>query len=197
MSISDLTKTIKPKSDQLNADDFIAGPMTVTVQSVSLSNQEDQPVNIYLGGGLQPFKPCLSMRRLLITAWGKDGNEWLGRSMTLYNDPSVTWAGQKVGGIRISHLSHIDEPIYKAITISRGKRKLCKVDPLVIPDYPQSDFDNNLPAWTSAVQAGKMTTQQLVAKIQQKGLLSASQLEAINSINTQSSEQLDDTLEDL
>jgi len=67
----------------------------------------------------------------------------------------------------------------------------------VIPDYPQSDFDNNLPAWTSAVQAGKMTTQQLVAKIQQKGLLSASQLEAINSINTQSSEQLDDTLEDL
>jgi len=197
MRINDLSKTIKPKSDQLNADDLISGPMTVTVQSVTLSGQEDQPINVNLGGGLQPYKPCKSMRRLLIFVWGKDGNEWVGRSMTLYNDPAVTWAGQKVGGIRISHLSAISEPISIALTATRGKRKPYTVEPLIIPDYPQSDFDNNLPAWTSAVQAGKMTTQQLVAKIQQKGLLSASQLDAINSINTPSSEQLDDTLEDL
>lgn len=197
MSLMDLSKTIKPKSDQLNADDLISGPMTVTVQSVSLSGQDDQPINLHLGGGLQPYKPCKSMRRLLIVAWGKDGNEWVGRSMTLFNDPSVTWAGQKVGGIRISHVSAIEEPISVALTATRGKRKPYTVEPLVIPDYPQADFDNNLPAWTSAVQSGKMTTQQLIAKVQQKGLLSASQLEAINSINKQSGDQLDDSLDDL
>jgi hypothetical protein len=193
----DLSKTIKPKSDQLNADNLISGPMTVTVQSVSLSGQDDQPINLHLGGGLQPYKPCKSMRRLLIVAWGKDGNNWVGRSMTLFNDPSVTWAGQKVGGIRISHVSAIEESISVALTATRGKRKPYTVEPLVIPDYPQADFDNNLPAWTSAVQSGKMTTQQLIAKVQQKGLLSASQLEAINSINKQSSDQLDDSLDDL
>ena len=197
MSLMDLSKTIKPKSDQLNADDLISGPMTVTVQNVSLSGQDDQPINLHLGGGLQPYKPCKSMRRLLIVAWGKDGNDWVGRSMTLFNDPTVTWAGQKVGGIRISHVSAIEESISVALTATRGKRKPYTVEPLVIPDYPQSDFDNNLPAWTSAVQSGKMNTQQLIAKVQQKGLLSASQLEAINSINKQSSEPLDDSLDDL
>lgn len=197
MSINDLSKTIKPKSDQLNADDMIGGPITVTVQNVSLSGQDDQPINLHLGGGLQPYKPCKSMRRLLVFCWGKDGNDWIGRSMTLFNDPSVTWAGQQVGGIRISHISAIDEPVSVALTATRGKRKPYTVEPLVIPDYPQPDFDNNLAAWTSAVQSGKMTTQQLTSKIQQKGLLSASQLEIINSINTQSSNQLDDTLEDL
>ena len=197
MSINDLSKTIKPKSDQLNADDMIGGPITVTVQSVSLSGQDDQPIVLQVGNGLQPYKPCKSMRRLLVFCWGKDGNEWAGRSMTLFNDPSVTWAGQKVGGIRISHISAIDESISIALTATRGKRKPYTVEPLIIPNYPPADFEKNLPAWTSAVQSGKMNTEQLINKIKQKGLLSANQLEAINSINTQSDNQLDDTLEDL
>ena len=34
--MNDLSFTIKPKSDQLNADDLIAGPITETVQAVNV-----------------------------------------------------------------------------------------------------------------------------------------------------------------
>lgn len=59
----DLTATIKPKSDQLNADDLIAGPKTITVTGVKLV-AEDQPVAIsFHGDDGKPYKPCKSMRR--------------------------------------------------------------------------------------------------------------------------------------
>ena len=117
----DLADTIIPKSDQLNYDDLIAGPVTVTVKAVSRGNA-DQPVNIDVGLN-RPYKPCKSMRRVLIAAWGKDGSKWVGKSMTLYGNSSVKWAGQEVGGIRISHLSDIAEPLTIAMTVSKGKRQ--------------------------------------------------------------------------
>jgi hypothetical protein len=63
------------------------------------------------------------MRRVLIFAWGDDGGEWVGKSMTLYNDPSVEYGGVKVGGIRISHLSHIERDIAILLTAKRGKKQ--------------------------------------------------------------------------
>ena len=178
----DVSQTIKPKSDQLNADDMISGPITGTVQAVRLSGQEDQPICVDLGQGLQPYKPCKSMRRLLIAVWGKDGNSWIGRSMTLYNDPDVTWAGQKVGGIRISHMSAIDKPFSVALTATRGKRKPYTVQPLIIPAYPQEEFDNNLPIWQDAISKGKTTAADVIAKVQQKGTLTDSQKAAIQPV---------------
>ena len=124
----DLSDTIQPKSDQLNYDDLIAGPVTVTVVAVNRGNPE-QPVLIDVGLG-RPYKPCKSMRRVLIAAWGKDGSQWVGKSMTLYGNTSVKWAGKEVGGIRISHLSHIDQPLTLAITVAKGKRKPETFQPL-------------------------------------------------------------------
>ena len=69
--MNDLSFTIKPKSDQLNADDLIAGPITVTVQAVNVYESPDQPVSVVIGNGCQPYKPCKSMRRLMIAVWGK------------------------------------------------------------------------------------------------------------------------------
>jgi len=40
----------------------------------------------------------------------EDGDDFVGKSVTIYNDESVTWAGAAVGGIRISHASHIKSP---------------------------------------------------------------------------------------
>ena len=45
----DISKTIAPKSDQLNADDLIAGPKTITVTGIKLV-AEDQPVAIHFEG---------------------------------------------------------------------------------------------------------------------------------------------------
>lgn len=118
----DVSKTIVPKSDQLNADDLLAGPITVTILAVS-EGPADQPVHIKINGGYQPYKPCKSMRRVLVFAWGKFADRWVGKSMRLYCEPSVKWAGEPVGGIRISHLSDIPGDLSVMLTITKSVRK--------------------------------------------------------------------------
>tara|TARA_R110000850_G_scaffold1623_1_gene8894 strand:- start:552 stop:1121 length:570 start_codon:yes stop_codon:yes gene_type:complete len=185
MNINDLSTTIKPKSDQLNADDLISGPMTVTVQGVRIGATEEQPICLDIGVGHQPYKPCKSMRRLLVFCWGKDGNAWAGRSLTMFNDPEVKWAGQAIGGIRISHLSHIDKSVSVALTTTRGKRKPYTVAKLVIPDYDAAEFTKNLKAWETAIESGTITGPDLIAKVQQKGLLTEEQQQTILNITNQ------------
>ncbi len=120
--ISDLRSTIVPKSDQLNAEQLLTGPITITVTEVSTGNDE-QPVSIhYEGEDGRPYKPCKTMRKVLILAWGEDGRQWAGKSMTLFCDPSVRFGGVDVGGIRISHLSHIDRTKELSLTATRGKK---------------------------------------------------------------------------
>ena len=120
--------SIVPKSDQLNADDLIAGPITVTITGVKRGDRE-QPINVEIEGH-RPYKPCKTMRRILISAYSDDPKKWIGKRMTLYCDPDVTWAGVKVGGIRISHLSGLSEPKTFMLTHSRGKRAEVTIYPL-------------------------------------------------------------------
>jgi len=128
-----LAKTIVPKSDQLNADDLIAGPITVTIEEVIQRESAEQPVEIRVAG-YRPYKPCKSMRRLLIAVWGTRAADWVGRKLTLVCDPSVTWGGVAVGGIRVHAMSHIDAPFTMALTATRGKRKPITVQPIVIQE---------------------------------------------------------------
>lgn len=178
-SIKDMSRTIVPKSDQINADDLISGPITVTIRGVKLTGVAEQPTILDIGDGYRPYKPCKSMGRVLVFCWGKDGNEWIGKSMTLYCDPSVKFAGDATGGIRISHISGIEKTTSVAITVSRGKRKPWVVEPLVIPDYPEAQFKKNLPAWDKAIKSGDYTAQDVINKAQQKGLLTADQKQQI------------------
>lgn len=128
IDVTDLRPTIVPKSDQLNAEQLLGGPMTITVTGVKVSSNPEQPVSVhYEGEQGRPFRPCKTMRKLLVFAWGPDGNEWAGRSMTVYNDLSVKFGGDEVGGIRISHLSHIPKAIEVSLTSTRGKKALYRV----------------------------------------------------------------------
>ena len=138
MDISDLTDTIVPKSDQLNADDLMVGPVVYRVAGVERGD-DDQPLIVALDGS-RPYKPCKSMRRVLIAAWGPDGSTWPGRSLKLYRDEQVKWGGRPVGGIRIGAMSHIDRPLSVALTVTRGKRAPFCVDVLQV-DQPPSLFD--------------------------------------------------------
>lgn len=133
--MSDMTKTIVPKSDQLNADDLIAGrTLTIKVTSVSVVMGE-QPVSIhYEGDGGKPYKPGKSMRRVLVNCWGADANKYIGRSMRLYRDEKVKFGGVDVGGIRISHLSDISSPITLALTATKAQRKPFTVQPIAISE---------------------------------------------------------------
>lgn len=133
-TVEDLRPTIIPKSDQLNAEQLLGGPMTVTVTDVRLGSSEEQPVIVhYANEGGRPFKPCKTMRKVLIHAWGADGREWVGRSMTLYNDPAVKFGGEDVGGIRISHMTDIERDVKVSLTSTRGKKAKYEIRRLSSP----------------------------------------------------------------
>ncbi len=136
---TDMSSVIIPKSDQWNADDFIAGPITFTIADVKIAPGTEQPVNILLEGTEKFFRPCKSMSRVLVGAWGPDAKAYIGRSLTLYRDPEVKWGGMAVGGIRISHLSDIDGAKVMVLTATKGSRKPHKVMPLVIENAPKQD----------------------------------------------------------
>ena len=126
----DITETIAPRSDQLNAEDLLTGPRTFTVEKVTAGSVE-QPVEIHLvefPG--RPFKPSKTVRRILVAAWGPEASAYTGRRMTLYRDPAVKFGGIDVGGIRVSHLSDIDKRLQVALTVTRGKRSMFAVEPL-------------------------------------------------------------------
>lgn len=129
--MTDLSKTIAPKSDQLNADDLIAGPRTITITSVRGCEEADQPIAVHFeGDDRKPYKPCKSMRRVMVHVWGADGNAYPGKRMTLVCDPNVAFGGIKVGGIRISHMTGIDRDMTMALTVTRAQRKPYTVKPL-------------------------------------------------------------------
>lgn len=163
----DMTATIAPKSDQLNADDLISGPVTVTIQEVVQGNAE-QPVDVrlveYPG---RAYRPSKSMRRVMVMAWGPEAASYAGHRLTLYRNPEITFGREKVGGIEISHLSHIDKPLTVALTATRGKRKNFTVHPLPAPaparDFlaeaalAEGDVDSLRSLYTAAQQAGATT----------------------------------------
>src|SRR5690606_27405989 len=60
----------------------------------------------------------------------KESSVYTGRRMTLYRDPDVKFGGIKVGGIKISHLSHIDKKATLVLTETKGKRAPHDVAPL-------------------------------------------------------------------
>lgn len=136
----DLGATIAPKSDQLNADDLIAGPRTILVTAVKArasTGQGDQPVAVHFeGDNGKPYLPCKSMRRVLVHVWGRDGGAYAGRSLTLFRDESVVFGGAAVGGIRISHMSELTRSVTLSLTASKASRKPYVVQPLVIAAAP-------------------------------------------------------------
>ena len=154
--MNDMAQTIIPKSDQLNADDLIAGSMTVTITGVDIRGGQEQPISIhYEGENGKPYKACKSMCRVMVTAWGPDSKKYVGRSMTLYRDPAVKWAGMEVGGIRISHMSHIDSTMTMALTATRQSRKPFTVKPLKSGGVPNEAAQQVVKSETIAVQTEK------------------------------------------
>jgi len=136
--MNNMNDVIVPKSDQWNSDDFIAGDMVFKIVGVKIRGGEEQPVSIEVEGSPKVYRPCKSMSRVLVAIWGPDANHYVGRRLRLYRDPDVTWAGMKVGGIRISEMSDIDggKAVTLALTEKRGQRKPIVIKPLVSAPDP-------------------------------------------------------------
>lgn len=132
----DITDALAPTSDQLDAVELV-NPRTFTIDTGSRLGKRDGKTvaEIRLVGFERVWRPSKGMLDVLAACWGTDSKAWAGRRVTLYNDPDVMFGKEKTGGIRISHLSHIDKA--RAVTIrasGAGRKKQWRVDPL--PDAP-------------------------------------------------------------
>lgn len=156
MTESDIGDTLAPKSEQLDAVDLADGPRVFTITECRTTKGQEQPTTIRFAEFPRPWKPGKNQRRVLAFCWGGKGALYVGRRVELYCDMNVLYAGEKVGGIRIRALSHIDGPMDAPIirrearaapgTLSRSPR--LQHPPPSRPSRHRSRSPN-APTWTS------------------------------------------------
>lgn len=138
----DITDALAPNSDQLDAVELVT-PRTFTIAPGSGLGQRDGKTvaEIRLVDFPRVWRPSKGMLDVLAACWGTDAKQWVGRSATVYNDPEVMFGRDKVGGIRISHLSHIDK--VRAVTIrasGAGRKQTWRVEPIAAaPPEPTAE----------------------------------------------------------
>ena len=139
----DLSPFAEAKVDRLTADDLIGGPRTIKITAVAggMEDGKKQAILSFEGDEGKPFKPCKTMVRLMIAVWGKYASEYVGRSMTVYRDPDVTFGGLATGGVRISHMSHMEGEAQVIVAIKKGKKGAIRVKPLVAEVKPINKAD--------------------------------------------------------
>jgi len=166
----DISETLAPNSDQLDAVDLAGGPRTFTITKVTKHNAE-QPINVHLAEFDRPWRPGKSMRRVLAACWGTDSSQWVGRRVELFCDPNVMFGREKVGGTRIKALSHLDKPKGVPLLVSRGKSATFTVQPLADAPTPvdvatETDVDKLRAAWKTADAHTRVAIKARVARLE-------------------------------
>ena len=188
MSISreEFMGTTMAKSDQINAADLLGGPLVCQITDIQMTGAADQPISIFVDSHPQPWKPSKTSRRVLAACWSDvDPSEWVGRYVVLYNDPTVMWAGKAEGGIRTSHMSHIDGKKTIMTNATRGKKSAQTVDPYY-PDnsqapasvpvfWPDEAFAKRLAAAQPKIDSGELTAEAFIATLEKKAPMTAGQ----------------------
>jgi len=146
-----VSHAIIAKSDQLNYDDIRSGEKIIEITTVNVT-AGDQPVSIHYKNDLnKPYKPCKGMLRLLCEAWGEESENWHGKTIKLYGEGSVKWAGAEIGGIRIRGLSHIDKNgLSSYVAITRGKRRKVTIEYVEPKPQPKITLKAILSAFEAA-----------------------------------------------
>lgn len=129
----DISHTLAPKSDQLDAIDLMGKPpqvFTVTKVDVKQNPDAEQPVSIHLAEFPRVWRPGVNQRRVLGYCWGNKSAGWTGHQVELYCDESVKFGNDTTGGTRISRLSHIAGPQTVPLLLSKGRSGVYKVQPL-------------------------------------------------------------------
>jgi len=156
--------TIEKKTDQLNFEDFLGGvTRIVTIAGVKAGTKEQQ-YDIAIEGDSRVWRPAVTVLKLLVEAWGDDATAWIGHRARLYGDAGIMFGREKVGGIRVSHLSHITKPVIASLTETRGKRKVHTVQPLADPT-PAEQIATLRNEWTSADPERRKAIEAAVAEL--------------------------------
>lgn len=179
----DIRAATKPKSDQLNYENFISGPQTFTVAKVTPGDR-DHPVFVHMVEcPATPYKPSKGMLKCLASpdGWGDKSSQWTGKAITLYGDPTVIYGGVEVGGIKVGALEGIESDYETLISARRGVRKPHLIKKLEVAYYDAAKYDANLPAWLAAIDAGKATADAIILKVEQSGKLTDEQKDKIRN----------------
>ena len=162
-----IEESLAANSDQLNASD-LARPRTITITAVSWTDSTHKKLDVWFDGdGGKPWRPCLTMRRLLAKLWGVMTADWVGKSVTIYSDEAVRYMEKQTGGIRVSHASDIGKEESVFLPAKRGKYEKYTVQPLRTPKRtPPADpagqllidaaFDKLLEAMNAATDADNL-----------------------------------------
>lgn len=62
-----------------------------------------------------------------------------------------------------------------------GQAERVEQQPAALPNYADDDFQKNLPIWRTAIAAGKITADSVIAKASTKGTLTQAQIDAIRA----------------
>jgi hypothetical protein len=136
--MNDLTpiqQIIAPVSDRLCGDDLIAGPRTIKfteVRAIEGDRGKKQFSIRFEGDNGRPWIPCKTMARAMVLA-----QQMVGRSVTVFRDPDVDFGKEKgIGGVRISHMSHLPKAAQMKLTVSQGKKGAFVFQPLTAEVAP-------------------------------------------------------------
>lgn len=154
---------IKKNTDQLNYEDFLGGvTRIVTITKVEKGRKEAQ-YDISIEGDDRYWRPPATVLKLLVLAYGDDDSNWIGKRAQLFGDPDVKMKGKAVGGIRISHLSHIDKPLEASLTVTRGQSAVFTVQPITSQQMRILDLKTE---WKSATPDRRAVIEAEVKKLQ-------------------------------
>lgn len=126
----DISRALVAKSDQLNASDLSGAPIVATIKAVRQGDASKPVVVDLVGMDGRPWKPSKGQLRVVAHAWGVESDVWVGRSVKLVNNPEVTYGGEKVGGIEVVAMSHIERAFTIPVRVSQKKVKQHHVDVL-------------------------------------------------------------------
>ena len=185
----DISSTLVSNSTQLDNIDLQGGARDFTITGVTL-NDGDQPLSITLAEYGRPWKPGLTMRRLLSEMWGAESDAWIGRRVRLYRDASVKFGKDKTGGTRISHASHIDKKVTVTLPTSKGKFGEFTVQPL--PDSAPDQREPTVKEIAACTDTGALKAMWKASGKERRALIEARVAE-IASTNTPAIEAPVDT----
>jgi len=139
----DIDGACAAKSDRINAVDLIGTTLVGRIVRIKAAEEKGvKKIRIWLDARPVPWCPCTNMARLLRLAWGKDPKVWLGRSVELFNDPTVPWKGKPVGGVRVSAMSDVAAPFDFEAKVSRESTKTYRIGVLTVaPPKPAPTFE--------------------------------------------------------
>jgi hypothetical protein len=196
----DFMGTTQAKSNQINADDLLGSPLVCQITAIEMTGAADQPISIHVDAHPQPWKPSKTSRRVLAACWADaEPSEWVGRYVVLCNDPSVKWAGEAVGGIRTSHLSHIDDRKTIMVNATRGKKAAQIVEPYYAETqqapqqpvfWPEEAFEKQFKNAEPKLISGEKVADDIIAALEKKAPLTEGQKARIRRCKAEEPEPL-------